>query len=254
MVSKGIAAAVMAIVVGLVTLGLVSDYLVDWLWFSSVGYFPVFRTILIAKAAMLVVVFVVSGLCFVASGLLAIRLSGAQNPWATLASLQTRDDRHLLRDFSPRLAAVARQYLVPAALVFALLIAVGETANWDTALRFFNRTPYGESDPIFGKDIGFYLFSLPAYLALLRWLYITLIGSALVAGVVYLLRGDVSTSSGGMRVSKPAIGHGSILLGIFLRSAHCPTGSTVTCFCTTTTMSWLARPTQMSTSVCRFSG
>ncbi|MEA2744067.1 MAG: uncharacterized protein QOG25_2438 [Acetobacteraceae bacterium] len=56
------------------------------------------------------------------------------------------------------------------------------------ALRFFHQVPFGERGPIFGKDIGFYLFSLPAYIALKNWLRKPLFCSAVVAGAVYGLR------------------------------------------------------------------
>ena len=41
------------------------------------------------------------------------------------------------------------------------LIAEGETDKWGLVLRFIYQVPYGQRDPLFGKDIGFYLFSLP---------------------------------------------------------------------------------------------
>ena len=53
-----------------------------------------------------------------------------------------------------------------AAILLGLLTAAIELSNWDVVLRFLYQVPYGESDPVFGKDIGFYLFSLPAYVAL----------------------------------------------------------------------------------------
>ena len=76
-----------------------------------------------------------------------------------------------------------------------LFIAVGEISNWDMALRFIQQVPFGERDPIFGKDIGFYLFSLPAYIALKNGLLHVLFCSAAVAGVVYGMRGDIHSSS-----------------------------------------------------------
>ena len=33
--------------------------------------------------------------------------------------------------------------------------------NWEVILRFFNKVPAGITEPVFGKDAGFYLFSLP---------------------------------------------------------------------------------------------
>ena len=37
-------------------------------------------------------------------------------------------------------------------------------------LRFIYQVPYGRNDPLFGKDIGFYLFSLPVWIALKNWM------------------------------------------------------------------------------------
>jgi hypothetical protein len=48
------------------------------------------------------------------------------------------------------------------ALVLAAVVALGEAGNWDVVLRFIRQAPYGQSDPLYGKGIGFYLFSLPA--------------------------------------------------------------------------------------------
>jgi len=45
--------------------------------------------------------------------------------------------------------------------ILAILVAAGEVSNWDVFLRFVYQVPYGRSDPQYGKDIGFYLFSRP---------------------------------------------------------------------------------------------
>ena len=46
-----------------------------------------------------------------------------------------------------------------AALFFALIFY----AQWDTYLRFRYGGSFGFSDPLFGVDVGFYLFRLPFY-------------------------------------------------------------------------------------------
>jgi uncharacterized membrane protein (UPF0182 family) len=51
-------------------------------------------------------------------------------------------------------------------VVLGPLITVGEISSLDMALRFFRQVSFGERDPILAKDIRFYLFSLPAYIAL----------------------------------------------------------------------------------------
>src|SRR5215203_7477805 len=88
-------------------------------------------------------------------------------------------------------------------------------SNWDALLRFLYQRPYGERDPVFGKDIGFYLFSLPAYVALKNWSMLTIGLSALAAGAVYWVRGHIELEGQRRRMSRTAIAHGSALLGVF---------------------------------------
>src|SRR5208282_4729648 len=101
------------------------------------------------------------------------------------------------------------------ALLLGLLIAAGELSSRSVALRFLHQLPYGTSDPVFGKDIGFYLFSLPAYVALKNWLLLLLACSAVVAGAVYWARGDIALDQRPLSVSPAAIAHASALLGLF---------------------------------------
>ena len=82
------------------------------------------------------------------------------------------------------------------------------------ALRFIRQAPYGQSDPLYGKDIGFYLFSLPAYVALKNWMLLTLALCALVAGAVYWAHGDLTLEKR-PPASPWVIAHGSALLGLF---------------------------------------
>ena len=49
---RGIAVAVIVIVACIIVLGLTSDFLVDWAWFSAIGYLDVFGTILGGKAIL----------------------------------------------------------------------------------------------------------------------------------------------------------------------------------------------------------
>src|SRR5258708_36015757 len=63
--------------------------------------------------------------------------------------------------------------------------------------------------------MGFYLFSLPAYVALKNWLLLTLVLSFLVAGAVYWVHGDIEFDEQRRSISPMAIAHGSALLGLF---------------------------------------
>jgi uncharacterized membrane protein (UPF0182 family) len=45
----------------------------------------------------------------------------------------------------------------------SVLFAIGFYAQWETYLRFLYGGPFGTLDPVFGKDLGFYVFRLPFY-------------------------------------------------------------------------------------------
>ncbi len=68
--------AAIVLVSGLILLGLAGDFLVDWAWFSAVGYLSVFWTILSTKTVIFFAVFVCSGAFLWLNGLLASRFSG----------------------------------------------------------------------------------------------------------------------------------------------------------------------------------
>ena len=71
-----------------------------------------------------------------------------------------------------------RLLILAVALAVGLLIAMGEAGQWDLILRFIYQVPYGGNDPQFGKDIGFYLFSLPVFIPLKDWMLLVLAVSA----------------------------------------------------------------------------
>ena len=108
-----------------------------------------------------------------------------------------------------------RLLIVAVAVILGLLIALGETGRWDLILRFIYQTPYGRNDPLFDKDIGFYLFSLPVYVAIKNRLLWILLLAALMAGAIYFLHDDISLDPPAWSVSPTAIAHGSALLGLY---------------------------------------
>jgi uncharacterized protein len=207
--------AAIVLVAGLIVLGLVGDFLVDLLWFREVGYVDVFWTVLAAKSAVFLVAFAGSALVLWANGLVAIRRSVGRSPWQpapfdwqSVAPGTLPDALQLVRRHVPRHALVA----VLAAVV-AAVIGAAEVPNWDLFLRALYHVPYGQNDPLYGNDVGFYLFVLPAYVAIKNWLFATLLLAAAFAAAAYWLEGDIVLDSQRPFVSSAAIAHGSALLG-----------------------------------------
>ena len=97
-----------------------------------------------------------------------------------------------------------------------LFIGFAQTNNWDVFLKWLNAAPFGRSDPLFGKDLGFYVFELPVYELLRDWTLLIVFLSAASAAAIYLLRGDIVYQQGGPPTfSAAAIRHLSALLAIF---------------------------------------
>jgi uncharacterized protein len=209
--------AAIGVTICLILLGLTSDLLVDWLWFSAIGYLYVFWTTIGAQVGVFFAVFVATAIILWLNGSLASRF--ALPPWTQRpVSLPTGGATQ------PDLLEFMRQRL-PWPLVIAggaglvgLLVGWGEVHNWGVFLRFLYHVPYGANDPLYNKDIGFYLFSLPAYVVIKNWMLLTLFLSALFAGAVYWVHGDIEFNeySATLRSMSPTVlAHGSGLLGCF---------------------------------------
>ncbi len=210
-----------AVIVGLFALGRISGVVVDWAWFSSIGYVGVFWTTLAAKAALFAAVFAVSTLILWANATWALRV--ASRAGLTLPAVFSPSFATFQAPSGPwagpqgfQLSPLVWRWLVLAvAIVLGLLIASGETGRWDLILRFIHQAPYGRNDPLFDKDIGFYLFSLPVYVAVKNLLLWILLLATLMAGAIYFLRDDISLDTQPWTVSPATIAHGSALLGLF---------------------------------------
>jgi uncharacterized membrane protein (UPF0182 family) len=218
---KNIGVAIAVIVASLIVLGRASSVVVDWAWFSTIGHVGVFWTVFATKAVLFTAVFALSTLLLWVNGALALRfasqrrlrLPAALDPGFPTVRTPPETPTELFRLVSPLLPW--RLLILAVALVVGLLIAMGETGKWDLILRFIHQVPYGQNDPLFDKDIGFYLFSLPVYVALKNWMLLMLVLSTLMAGAVYFAHGQFDLARRPWRISSAAIAHGSALLGLY---------------------------------------
>src|SRR5262249_37264822 len=128
-----------AAIVLLFALGRIAKVVVDWAWFSSIGYVGVFWTAFATKAALFVVVFAVSTLLLWANATVAYRF--ALTPRLRLpAAIEPHAVRALPGPIAgsyglPLSPLLWRLLILFAALVLGLLIAMGETGRWDLILR-----------------------------------------------------------------------------------------------------------------------
>lgn len=152
---------------------LVTTY-TEWLWFQEVGFEQVWLTQFGARLATFAVFFVVAAGFLLLTWLLARR--------AVLAS-------HL--QASPLLHMRASRWLIAvAALFFGYVLASAAAGQSLNFLRYLNQVPFGVEDPIFSRDLSFYLFTLPV-LRFLRGWFMPLLLFGLVGMVVIYFLGNV---------------------------------------------------------------
>ena len=209
-----IAAAVLLIIV----LGIITGYVEKWLWMRQLNYAGIFWTLLSVQWAMFCSAFVFAFLYLwlnlrqaVRNGA-AFREDGRAGRPANLSEADALAPAGI--DFSPRLLKLV-VVLVSAGV--ALFFALGFYAQWDTYLRFRYGGSFGVPDPLFGVDVGFYLFHLPFY-GLLQTSLMLLTVLAL-AGVIltYVFFGLLRVDSSGKIVAHGmATSHLSVLLFILV--------------------------------------
>jgi uncharacterized protein len=138
-----------ALVMGIPSL---AEFYTDWLWYQETGYEQVFLRSLSAQG-------IVGGLTALAAfALLVVNLRFA------LQAMRPREFM-IATAQGPQVVFVNPERLKPfaslAALLVALLLGFYGAAHWETWLFYLHGTPFGKADPILGRDIGFYIFTLP---------------------------------------------------------------------------------------------
>jgi uncharacterized membrane protein (UPF0182 family) len=202
------------ILLGLVAIGFLAiivipwlaGFATDWLWYTEIHFESVFLRSLVARALL----FVVTGLvafAFLYGNIRLTRRGSAGIPalYLNRGDGVTVDVSHLV----PRLLFIG-------ALVVAFITALVASAQWLPVLMALHAVPVGQADPLFGRDIGFYLFQLPAVSAALTAL-VALTGLSLIASaILYGTHGAVVLAPRRAVVDPRAARHLGALLALLL--------------------------------------
>ncbi len=159
------------------------DWLAELLWFRALGYQGVFWRLRLAELAMFAIAFV-PVFVYVLLNLLVL---------ARLADLES-----LLRGRSPG-GKPSPHRLTPlfilASAATAAIFGFSFSGEWDRFLRLVWAPEFGASDPIFARDIGFYLFVLPFLNLVQNSLVVLILSGTLMLGFAYLRTGGLRFSA-----------------------------------------------------------
>ena len=153
----------------------------DWLWYDQLGYSDVFLTIVTIKTSL----FLVGGL--LAATLLALNFS------IVLPLSLGPFTRPLPADFLRLSLAFLRGLIYISMLVSGLAFGAAASERWELVILLLYQTPFGVTDPQFGRDVTFYIVNLEILRFIQSWflaLTITVVVlSVALYAAIYLLRG-----------------------------------------------------------------
>lgn len=184
--------------------------LTDWWWFQAVGFDVVFLKTLVWKLGVGAVGGVFAFGFFYANLRLAQR-GAVVDPIVVNINARTSNV-----DLTRGLRAMG----LPLAILLGLMVSGAASRGWLDILRFFNRTSFGVTDPVFARDVGYYVFSLPAISGVIRFVQALTIASLFVVVLLYVMRGDIVALRNRITVEPSAQMHVAVLVALaFVGSA-----------------------------------
>ncbi|MGH7312869.1 MAG: UPF0182 family protein, partial [Candidatus Rokuibacteriota bacterium] len=190
--------------------GQVVPLFTDWLWFQEVGYRQVFLTMLSYRGGLFTAV---------ALGVLIFLYVNL-----TFAARTARPD--VLWELEDQLGLpgrvviepLIRRFLPVVLALIAFLSGLRASAHWETLLVYLNAVPFRTADPLFERDLAFFVFTLPLWRRLASWATTLVVGTLVLTLLIYVLQRSLVLTSRGPRLAAGARAHllvlGALLLAL----------------------------------------
>jgi len=178
-----------AVVALLLASGVIAEFYTDVLWFRDLGQASVFWRTLgwrWASGALSAVLFFL--LLFVnlriARALAPVKMPRIDG--APAAPLEAA-----LQQIRERVGQVGGVAVLIVSVVASLVVGAAVAQSWQTLALAVTGGSFGVADPQFGRDLGFYFFTLPALRLAQQWLLGALLFTLVATAVVHTLNGSI---------------------------------------------------------------
>lgn len=198
-------AAVLAVL--LMVRGLATAW-TDYLWFASVGATSVWTTVLLSQVLLGLIGFAVAAAVVWVNLTVVHRIS-------TGRLLLGGPGDEVIERFQEWVSTRRLWFRLGASAVLGVLVGAGASAWWRDVLLYLNEVEFGRADPIFGRDIAFYVFQLPVYRGIVSWLFQLVIVTIIVSAALHYLYGGIRWQSNQLpEVGAEVKSHLSVLLAV----------------------------------------
>ena len=183
------------------------DFYADLLFFAETGFTSVFTTTVTAKIGAGLFF---GGLLFIFA-MINLHFPNRAKFSRSNSFVSGRNIYQLKRDEAEKLATPLS---VLASVILALLAGSWGALQWQKVLLFMNMVTVGTSDPVMGKDISFYLFTLPLLEILQGFAGFMIPLTMVMVGAVYYIRGGITLTERSAAVDGKVRKHMAVLVGI----------------------------------------
>jgi uncharacterized membrane protein (UPF0182 family) len=185
-----------------------TDTYTNWLWFGEVGFRNVYLTVLRTRVLLFLVVAAFVGLVVWLALLLAYRsrpvfvpVAGPNDPIAR---------------YRTTVMSRLRLFGIGIPVLLGLLSGLVAQSNWVTVQLFLHGGSFGEKDPEFGLDVGFYAFDLPFYRMVLNWLFVAVVIAFFASLVTHYVFGGLRLTGREGTLTRAARIQLALLAGTFV--------------------------------------
>ncbi len=185
-----------------------TDTYTNWLWFGEVGFRSVYLTVLRTRILLFIVVALFVGLVVWLALLLAYRTRPVFVPVA--------GPNDPIARYRTTVMSRLKLFGIGIPLVLGVLSGLVAQSNWVTVQLFLNGDSFGQKDPQFGLDVGFYAFDLPFYRMVLNWLFVAVVIAFFASLVTHYVFGGLRLTGREGTLTRPARIQLAVIAGIFV--------------------------------------
>lgn len=159
----------------------------DLLWFSMVSYLGVYKKILVTKICLGFVV----GLVFLTITLGNLYFLNRFSPARFSPSIVDAIPVASELDFDLR--KIVYSVLAMLSIAYSMLIGYSSSSKWEIVLRYLGakHLSVSNTDPIFGKDVSYYIFRMPLEQFICSSLFGLLVLLTIFTSVIYFFHGSI---------------------------------------------------------------
>ncbi|MDQ4071105.1 MAG: UPF0182 family protein, partial [Actinomycetota bacterium] len=198
--------AAVALFMFLVSLRGIAGFYTDYLWFDELNLTSVWGSVLGVKIAL--------GAIFT---LLFFALLWANLAIADLIAPTFRPlgpEEQVIERYHEVVGHRAGTIRVAVAAAFALIAGPGAASQWSSWMLFRNHVAFETADPLFHKDVGFFVFQLPFAKFVVDWLFASLVIVTIIAAVAHYVNGGIRFQTPMQKVTPQVKAHLSVLMAV----------------------------------------